>query len=142
MAGGSVSRRNLVDCEAVIVAAVVGHESRTSEWRLATMYGLFRIAPNSRHYIAGHSLGYSIGRSSNMSSLAWLAPILANAWNFMVSGELRVEQIRQAGLNPQRFYLALSGSRSAVRIRKLRERSNGPERTRSRAPEARHRAQR
>jgi len=51
-----------------------------------------------------HSLGYSIGRSSNMSPLVWLAPTLVNPWNFMASGELRLQQMSKAGRNPQRFY--------------------------------------
>ncbi len=36
-----------------------------------------------------HSFGYSIGRSSKMSPLAWLAPMLANRRDFMAYGSNR-----------------------------------------------------
>ena len=38
----------------------------------------------------------------------------------MAGGELRLQQMGQAAGNPQRFYLALGGSRSAVRISKYK----------------------
>jgi hypothetical protein len=65
-----------------------------------------RHGPNRRH-----SLGSSIGRFLYMSPLAWQTA-LTNPWNFMASGELRLQQMSKAGGNPQRFYLALGGSRS------------------------------
>lgn len=52
------------------------------------------------------SLCHSIGRSSNISPLAGLGADACYPWNFMANGELRLQQISQAGRNPRRFDLA------------------------------------